>query len=151
MLELVGRRHADEQEIGLVRLDDVLEHREVRPRPVEALLDVRLLGDDARLEDREVGGGRRPELLREVLGEVAGEAGLARPVRPGRERAADGRVEQADAGQVAGQLLDLDEHAGGQPADAPPSIFTLTSAHSPSRRMPTESAALFVLEKSTRL
>ena len=35
------------------------------------------------------------------------------------------------------------------PADGPPTIFTLTSAHSPLRRMPTESAALFVREKST--
>ena len=114
MLELVRRRHADEQQVRLVRLDDVLEHRHVAGLPVEALLDVRLLADDAGLEDREVGGGRGRELLGEELGEVAGEARLARPRRPARDGAADRRVEEADARQVARQLLDLDEHAGGQ-------------------------------------
>ena len=36
------------------------------------------------------------------------------------------------------------------PASAPPMIFTLTSAHSPLRRLPTASAPLFVGEKRTR-
>ena len=35
------------------------------------------------------------------------------------------------------------------PAEAPSAIFTLTSAHSPFFSVPTASAALFVLEKST--
>ena len=115
MLELVRRRHAGEEQVRVVLLDDVLEHRLMTGLPVQALLDVRLLGGDAGLENREVGGGRGRERLREVLGEVAREAGLAGPRRPARDRAADGRVEEADAGQVAGQLLDLDEEAGGEP------------------------------------
>ena len=51
-------------------------------RPVQALLDVGVLADDAGLEDGEVGGRRGRERLGEVLGEVAREAGLAGPRRP---------------------------------------------------------------------
>ncbi len=113
VLELVGRRHPDEEEVRLVLGGDVLEHRHVAGGPVQALLDVGVFARDAGLEDREVGGRRGRELLGEVLLEVAGEAGLAGPRRPGRERARDGGVEQAHARQVARQLLDLDEEAGG--------------------------------------
>ena len=97
MLELVGRRHARQQQVRLVRLDDVLEHRQVPGLPVQPLLGVGLLRRDAGLEDREVGGGRRRELLREVLGEVAAEARLAGPARPRRDCATDRRVEEPDA------------------------------------------------------
>ena len=114
MLELVRRRHPDEQQVRLVRVRDVLEHREVRGLPVEPLLDVRLLRHDARLEHREVRGGRRLELLGEVLGEVAAEARLARPAGPGRERAADGGVEQPHPGEARVELLDADQHARGE-------------------------------------
>ena len=117
--ELVRRRHAGHQEVRLVGLDDVVEHRQVPGLPVQALLHVRLLGDDARLEHREVRGLRGRELLREELREVAGEAGLAGPRRPRCERARDGGVEEPDARQVRGQLLDLDEHAGGEPGGRP--------------------------------
>ena len=114
MLELVRRRHAGEEQVRVVLLDDVLEHRLMTGHPVQALLDVRLLGHDARLEDGEVGRGRGRERLREVLREVAGEARLAGPRRPARDRTADGGVEEADTGEVPRQLLDPDEHAGRQ-------------------------------------
>ena len=76
MLELVRRRVADHREVRLVALEDVLDQRVVPGLPVQALLDVRLLADDAGLEDGEVGRRRGRELLRDVLREVAGEARL---------------------------------------------------------------------------
>ena len=85
VLDLVGRRIADQREIGLVGLDQVLQQRLVRLLPVQRLLDVGLLADDAGLEDGEVAGGGGRELLRDVLGEVAGDAGLAR-ASPARSR-----------------------------------------------------------------
>jgi hypothetical protein len=112
VLELVGRGHPDEHEVRLIGPGDVLEHGVVAGRPVQALLDVGLLAGDAGLEDREVRGRRGREPLRQELGEVAGEAGLTLPRRPTGDRAADGGVEEADAREVAGQLLDLDQHAG---------------------------------------
>ena len=89
VLELIRRGHAGQEHVRVVGLDDVLEHRLVGGLPVQALLDVGLLGRDTGLEDREVCGRRGRELLREVLGEVAREARLARPRRPARDRPAD--------------------------------------------------------------
>ena len=120
MLELVRHRVPDEREVGLVGLDHVLEQRVMRGLPVQALLDVRLLADDPRLEDREVAGGRRREALRDELGEVAFEALLARPCRPGGVGAAHRGVEQPDLRCVRRQRLDLDEHAGGEPVEGTP-------------------------------
>ena len=80
----------------------------------------------------EVGNG-----LGEVLLEVAGEA-RARPARrPARDGARLTEVwNRRTCDEVAGQLLDLDEEAGGLAgAGAPPTILTLTSAHSPSREV----------------
>ena len=119
VLELVGRREPGHQEVGVVLVHHVRQHRDVAGLPVEALLDVGLLADDARLEDGEVGRGRGRERLGEVLREVAGEAGLAGPRGPGRDRAADRRVEQADLREVRGQLLDLHEHARGLAVECP--------------------------------
>ena len=58
MLELVGDGVAHERQVGLIRVEHVLDQRVIRGLPVEALLDVGLLADDARLEDREVAGLR---------------------------------------------------------------------------------------------
>ena len=108
----------------------------VAGRPVEALLDVGLLADDAGLEDGEVGrrGGR--ELCGQELGEVAGEPGspgqvgqvaIARLTEVWKRRTCD---------RSAGQLLDLDQHAGGLARRGRRRlIVTLTSAHSPSREV----------------
>ncbi len=120
MLELVRRRHAGEQQIGLIGVDDVLDHRHVRRRPVQALLDVGLLAHDARFEHGEVGSGRRRELLRQELGEVTGEPRLARPRRPRRDGAAHRGVEQAHARQVGRQHLDLHEETCGEPRSSVP-------------------------------
>ena len=79
VLELVGDGVADQGEVGLVRVEHVLDQRVVGRRPVEALLDVGLLADDAGLEHREVAGLRRRELLGNEVLERAGEAGLAGP------------------------------------------------------------------------
>ena len=80
--------------------------------------------------------GRGGELLGDVLGEVAGEAGLAGPRRPAGDGPGDRGVEQADLGEVPGELLDLDQEAGGQARrGAPPTILTLTSAHWPLPRV----------------
>ncbi len=79
MLELVGDRVSDQCEVGLVGLDHVLEERVVARLPVQALLDVGLFADDPFFQDREVARGRRREGLGYELGEIAAEAGLARP------------------------------------------------------------------------
>ena len=112
MLELVGDGHADQQEVGAIGVGDVLEHRPVAGGPVEALLDVGLLADDAGLENGEVRGGGGRELGCEELVEL-GVPGLARPGRPAGVRAGDRGVEQAHAGEVGRQLLDPDQHPGG--------------------------------------
>ncbi len=99
VLELIGDRIPGEQEIRLVGLDHVLEHRVMGLGPVQPLLDVGLFADDARFEDGEVGRGRGGELLGEELIEL-GDPGLAREAGPARVRAGDRRVEQADAREV---------------------------------------------------
>ena len=111
MLELVRRRVPHHREVGLVLVEDVLDHRLMACSPVQALLDVRLLADDPGLHDREVGSRGSRELLRQVFGEVAGEPGF-RPARPTGDRSRDRRVEQPHLGEVPGQLFDLHEHAG---------------------------------------
>ena len=63
VLELVDDGDADEREVGLVGVEDVFEDRVVRSGPVQALLHVRLFAHDPRFEHREVGRGRRRELL----------------------------------------------------------------------------------------
>ena len=74
----------------------------------------------------EVGGGRGRERLREVLLEVAGEARLAGPRRPGRERAADGGVEQADAARGrAVSSSTLTSMPAVLPSSAPPTDLDL--------------------------
>ena len=119
MLELVRHRVTDEREVGLVGLDHVLEQRVMRFLPVQALLDVGLLADDARFQDREVACRRRRERLCHVLGEVAGEAGLARPAGPARVGASHRGVEQPNVRRVVGQLLHLDQHACGETRERP--------------------------------
>ncbi len=114
--ELIGRGHTCEQQVGVIGAQHVVEHRPMARRPVETLLDVGFLARDAGLGDREVGGRRGRELLREELVEL-GEPGLTRPRRPRRLRAADRGVEQAHAREVGSQLLDLDEHAGRLPVE----------------------------------
>jgi hypothetical protein len=86
----------------------------VRPLPVQALLDVGLLADDPGLQDREVTrrGGREP--LCDELGEVAGEAGRARPARPAGVGPGHRGVEEPHSGRVRRELLDLDQHAAGE-------------------------------------
>jgi hypothetical protein len=137
VLGLVGCGRADEQEIRLVRLGDVLEHRQVGGRPVEPLVGVGLLARDARLENGEVGRRRGREPLGQELSEVAREARLAE-ARPRRGGAADGRVEQADAREIGGESSTLTRNPAVRPLSEPPRIVTLTPAHSPSARMPTE-------------
>ncbi len=155
VLELVGRRHADHQQVRVVGVGDVLEHRPVAGRPVQALLDVGVLAHDAGLEDREVGGRRGRELLGEELGEGIGVGGvvarLARPGRPAGDRAGDRGVEEAHLRQVVGEGLDLHQHARGLAGERRRRrTVTLTSAHSPSARSPTLSSPSLVGENSTR-
>ena len=101
MLELVGRRVADEREVGFVRGDQVLEQRPVELLPVQALLDVRLLADDAGFEDGEVGGSvevgnfwathsAKSPVKPGSPGQPSAQVALARPYR---------RVEQPDLGR----------------------------------------------------
>ena len=121
VLELVRGRVPGEQQVRLVCLDHVLEHRQVACGPVLALLDVGLLAGDAGLEDREVGGGGRREPLGEVLGEVGGRrvGGISRPARPGGDGATHGGVEQADLREVGREPLHLDQHASGLAGERP--------------------------------
>ena len=141
VLELVGDRVADHREVRLVGVEDVADQRPVAGLPVQALLDVGLLADDAGLEDREVAGLRGREALGHVVLEAAGEARLAGPVRPARDRARHRGVEQADLREVGGEPLDLDEERAGLAVEGRwRSILTFTSAHSPSRRSATSSS-----------
>ena len=113
VLDLVGDGVPHERQVGLVLVEHVLDQRVVRRLPVETLLDVGLLADDAGLEDREVAGLRRRELLGDEVLERAGEAGLTLPVRPRGDGTCHRRVEQPHLGEVALQPLDLDEHRPG--------------------------------------
>ena len=119
VLELVGRRVADEGEVRVVRLHDVLQRRCGEGLPLESLLDVGLLADDTGLEYGEVGGGRTRELLGEVFVERAGEAGFARPGRPRGDGPGDGGVEEPHLGEVLREGLDLDEEPGGLAVERP--------------------------------
>ena len=71
VLELIRRRVAGEEEIGLPGPDDVAEERLVERLEPEPLLDVGRLRDDPGLGDREVGAGRGRERPGDVLLEVA--------------------------------------------------------------------------------
>ena len=113
MRELVGCRIAGQHQIRLVRLDDVLGERARQLRPVQALFDVGLLADDARLEHGEVGGRRAWEALGDVVLEVPGEAGRPRPGRPGGDGAGDRGVEEPHLLQVRAQALHLHQESGG--------------------------------------
>ena len=72
--------------------EDVVDHREaVGPLEVAALLDVRVLVDDAGLLGREVGRGPRRQvvgdvLLEPVLAGAAGRQAVARACRTSRSR-----------------------------------------------------------------
>ena len=113
VLELVGDRVPDHGQVRPVGLEDVLDQRVVALLPVQPLLDVRLLADDARLEDGEVAGLRRREVGGDEVLERSGEAGLTRPRRPRGDRPRDGRVEQPYLGEIRCEPLDLDEEGAG--------------------------------------
>ena len=113
VLDLVRDRVADQREVRVVGVEDVLDQRPVGLLPVVALLDVGLLADDPRLQHGEVAGLRGRELLGDVVLERAAEAGLARPVRPRRDRARHRGVEEPDLREVAREPLDLDEEGAG--------------------------------------
>ena len=140
VLDLVGDRVADHRQVGLVLVEHVLDQRVVGLLPVLALLDVGLLAHDPGLEHGEVAGLRGREALGDEVLERAGEARLAGPVRPDRDRARDARVEEADVLEVVVEPLDLDQERAGLAVERVGrvvAILTLTSAHSPSARSPT--------------
>ena len=93
------------------RAEDVVQVRPVRVLPHEALLDVRVLVDDARLERREVGRRRGGEVACERLLE-RGRAGSPERV-VGRVHAGDRREVEAELREVRRDLDRLHVEAGG--------------------------------------
>ena len=100
MTELVRDGGAELEQVRLETkgVEDVVEVREVRVFPLEALLNVRVLVDDSGLERREVGGGRSREVVREGLLERRGARGAERVVR--RVDPGDRREVEAEPRQV---------------------------------------------------
>ncbi len=109
MLEFVGDGVADEGQVGLVGVQDVGRQRSGTLLPVQALLDIRFLADDPGLEDGEVRGRRTRELLGDVLREITGEAGRARPARPAGVRPRDRRVEQPHLREIPAEPFHLEQ------------------------------------------
>ncbi len=91
-------------------LDDVLEIRPVGVLPLEALLYVRVLVDDQRLERSEVGCRRGREVLVQRLLE-RGRPGCAERV-VGRVRALQRREVEAERLRVGRQVDELHQEAG---------------------------------------
>ena len=123
MLELVGDRVADHREVGLVGVEDVADQRPVAGLPVQALLDVGLLADDARLEDREVAGlragGRSIEAeLNPTLAETARGAASVQPAEDAALRILSVVVPGDDVTRVASRRHSrVCLRSGGEPVD----------------------------------
>ncbi len=104
VLELVGNRVAEHQQVGLAveDVEDVLQVREVGVLPHQALLGVRVLVDDQRLERCEVTCDRGREVVRQRLLEGRG-AGWPERVVGGVHPCERGEVDP-ELGQVRRDL-----------------------------------------------
>ena len=106
---VMGVPEQEQIRLDAQRFEDVVEVRVMRVRPLEALLDVRVLVDDASLEWREVGSDRG----REVVGERLLERGRAlRAERVVR------RVHPGDRGEVEPELRQVGRQVDGLQQEA---------------------------------
>ena len=149
MLELVGGRHAGEEQVRVVRLDDVLEHRQVTGLPVQPC--------STYVSSETTPASRTAKSAAVEVGNFWARNSAKSPVKPGSP-GHDGQLAIARLTEVwkrrtrdrsgvsSSTLISM---PAVSPFSAPPWIVTLTSAHSPLRRTATASAALFVREKST--
>ena len=116
--------------------------------PIQTLLDVGLLADDAGFQDGEIGGGGGGEFLGQVFGKIAAEAGL-KPANPGGVGMKTEVWNRRTWDRSGVSCSTFTSMPAVKPFSAPPLIVTLTSPHCPLARVATALAPSLLNEKST--